>query len=311
MNILCVLGPTAIGKTALVVECAEKLGIEIVSLDSALVYRELTIGANKPSKEELEQCPHHVIDCVSVAEAFHIGKYIQYANEAVSDILSRGKVPVIVGGTMMYAYRMKTGLQATQDLSIEAKQELRAYWANRPVSEAYEYLQSLQPEKQFIFHSHDKQRTLRQIEIALAANRQHSDIQQDIVFKWPIDFYSLDMADRELHRKILKIRLDNMIKNGFLDEVAILLKKYPDELLPFWRFVGYRQFRGFCEGSLTYEDAVDQAYFATCHLAKHQRTWMRKLQTKELIVKYNQAYMSDELTLLLEKYAASFQNKLF
>ena len=281
---LAIAGPTASGKTAFALECAERWNGEIVSVDSALVYRGLDIGAAKPTPEERTQVPHHLIDVRDPWEAYSAAEFARDARRAIDDLLARGKTPILAGGTGLYFHALLQGLAPMP----EADPSLRAAIAEEAASIGWPALHAelarVDPAAARRIHATDPQRIQRALEVYRASGRPISEWQRmHARDRLPVRVCKLVLAPREravLHERIAR-RFDAMLAAGFLDEVRGLralpgLAAHPAPLdLPAIRAVGYRQAWDFLDGQGDAASFRERAIAATRQLAKRQWTWLR------------------------------------
>jgi tRNA dimethylallyltransferase len=281
---LAIAGPTASGKTAFALECAARFDGEIVSVDSALVYRGLEIGAAKPSPEERAQVPHHLIDVRDPWETYSAADFARDARAAIADILARGKTPILAGGTGLYFHALLQGLAPMP----EADPMLRAAIAEEAARVGWPAMHAelarVDPDAARRIHATDPQRIQRALEVYRASGRPISEWQRTHVGdRLPVRVFKLVLAPREravLHERIAR-RFDAMLDAGFLDEVRRLralpeLERHPAPLdLPAIRAVGYRQAWEFLEGQGDATTFRERAIAATRQLAKRQWTWLR------------------------------------
>jgi tRNA dimethylallyltransferase len=297
------MGPTASGKTALACELYEQGNFELISVDSALVYREMDIGTAKPTKAELEQYPHHLIDIISPLEAYSAANFVEDACRLIDDMHARGKTPILVGGTMLYFKALLEGLSdnlPSADYKVRAEIEAKA---EREGWEAvYAELCTVDPVAGQKFKVSDKQRIIRALEVykltGQAITKLQAEQPKNQPYRYSFHNYALIPDRVELHKRIEK-RLEIMWEIGFLNEVKSLMKKYDfDENLPSMRSVGYRQAIEFIKNSdrsvEKQREMEDKALFATRQLAKRQYTWLRSLQDKHKFTTYFTAQQAQE-----------------
>ena len=285
--VINLMGPTASGKTALACELYEQGGYELISVDSALVFKDMDIGTAKPTKEEQARYPHHLIDIITPLEVYSAAEFVEDASILIDDIHTRGKTPILVGGTMLYFKALLEGLSSNLPSAdamiraeIEAKAEKEGWQA------VYEELKSVDALAGEKFKVSDKQRIIRALEVYKITGRPITQLQAEQPKKQPYRYnfhnYAL-LPDRvELHQRI-ELRLEKMWKIGFLNEVENLIRKYDlSENLPSARSVGYRQALDFLKNSDRSQKSIlemqEKSLFATRQLAKRQYTWLRSLQ---------------------------------
>lgn len=282
---IALMGPTASGKTALALEWAERLTGEIVSVDSALVYRRLDIGSAKPTPAERARVPHHVLDLREPWQPYSAADFAGDARRAVEDIVARGRLPILAGGTGLYFHALLHGLspmpQADADMRARLEQEAR----ERGWPALHAELALIDPRAAARIHATDAQRIQRALEVYRLSGRTISDWRSEStsVPRLPVRVLKLVLAptDRaELHRRI-ELRFDLMLQQGFLDEVRALrttpeLRDHPAPLdLPALRAVGYRQAWEHLDGRTTAAEFRERGVQATRQLAKRQLTWLR------------------------------------
>ena len=283
--VIALMGPTASGKTALALEWAQRLGSEIISVDSALVYRGLDIGAAKPSTAELAQVPHHLIDVREPWQPYSAAEFAVEARNAMDDIAARGKLPILAGGTGLYFRALLTGLSPMPQADPRTRASLEAEASVRGWAALHAELAMIDPVAAARIHATDAQRIQRALEVHRLSGRTISDWHRSTRAQPPLPYrvrkLVLAPADRTvLHGRIVQ-RFDAMLAAGFLDEVRRLrampqLQSHPRPLeLPALRAVGYRQAWEHLEGTTDAATFRDRAIFATRQLAKRQLTWLR------------------------------------
>ena len=277
---ILLLGPTASGKTALALRLAEEIPSEIISIDSALVYRHMDIGTAKPTKEEMAAVPHHLIDIIEPTESYSAADFAQDCVRLVAEIRNRGKVPLIVGGTMLYAKAVREGLSPLPATDPAVREKIGAELNEKGLPALYERLRSVDPKTADRLAPADTQRITRALEVFEMTGKPISELtaqKGEPLLK--LSSYALLPPDRAaLHARIAE-RFELMIKNGFLDEVKKLMAMpgmHAD--LPSMRSVGYRQAWNYLSGLTTFDAFKEAGIAATRQLAKRQMTWMRSMQ---------------------------------
>jgi len=281
---IALMGPTASGKSALALDWAQRFGGEIVSVDSALVYRGLDIGAAKPTAAERARVPHHVLDLRDPWQPYSAAEFAADARVAIDGIIARGKLPILAGGTGLYFQALLQGLAPMPEADAALRARLAGEAAQHGWAALHAELAGVDPEAAARIHATDAQRIQRAIEVWRLSGRTISDWQRERGhLKLPMRVLKLVLAPHRratLHARI-EGRFDAMLAGGFLDEVRRLrslppVQAHPAPLeLPALRAVGYRQAWEHLEGGTDAATFRDRAIFATRQLAKRQLTWLR------------------------------------
>ncbi|WP_396616975.1 tRNA (adenosine(37)-N6)-dimethylallyltransferase MiaA [Lysobacter soli] len=281
---IALMGPTASGKTALALDWAERFGGEIVSVDSALVYRRLDIGSAKPTSDELARVPHHLIDLREPWQPYSAAEFAVDARRAVEDIVARGRLPILAGGTGLYFHALLHGLSPMPEADPDMRAQLDAEAQRRGWAAMHADLAVIDPEAAARIHATDAQRIQRALEVFRLSGRTISDWRREHrPPRLPVRVLKLVLAPADravLHERIGR-RFDLMLQAGFLDEVRTLralpeLRNHPAPLdLPSLRAVGYRQAWEHLDGATTASEFRDRGVYATRQLAKRQLTWLR------------------------------------
>jgi tRNA dimethylallyltransferase len=273
-------GPTGAGKTDWAVRLAERAPIEIVSVDSALVYRGLDIGTAKPSAGLRARIPHHLIDICEPTDSYSAGRFVADALASIRAIHARGRLPLLVGGTMLYLRALLHGLADLPTAAPELRAELDARAARNGWPALHAELQTLDPEAAARIATNDSQRIQRALEVCYTGGQPISKLQRgtaSALAGWPLRYWVLAPRDRALLHERLATRFADMMAAGFLDEVRTL--RDGGDLTarhPAMRAVGYRQLWAHLEGTYDLEEAVQRGIAATRQLAKRQLTWIRR-----------------------------------
>jgi len=279
------MGPTASGKTALGIELAKTLNGEIISVDSALVYRGMDIGTAKPDAEEQQGIKHHLIDILDPSEVFSAGQFRERALALIDDIAQRGKVPILVGGTMLYFNVLLKGMAKLPDADKTIRQQIDTQAKTEGWEAVHKRLQSVDPVAAKRIHQNDTQRIQRALEVYLVSGKNQTAWlaeQENLVLPFEPITVAIAPSDRaKLHEKIA-LRFDLMLEGGFLDEVKTLFNRGDLNInMPAIRAVGYRQAWSYLEKEYDHETFREKAIIATRQLAKRQFTWLRQ-QTETL-----------------------------
>ncbi len=276
------MGPTAAGKTALAMDLYDNLPCEIISVDSALIYRTMDIGTAKPTASELAKYPHHLIDIIDPAQSYSAAQFRIDVLKLMQDIVSRGKIPLLVGGTMMYYNALTKGLATLPEADQQVRQEITALAVQQGWSAVHAQLQKVDPQSATRLSANDSQRLQRALEVYRITGKsltQHWAEQSQQ--KLPYQVLNLAVMPRErktLHQRIEQ-RFKLMLQQGFIEEVEQLYQRGDLNLdMPAVRCVGYRQAWLYLSGEISREDMVEKGIIATRQLAKRQITWLRSWQ---------------------------------
>lgn len=272
------MGPTAAGKTDLAVNIAKDYPVEIISVDSALVYRGMNIGTAKPLPNIMRKYPHHLIDILEPSESYSVGNFRQDALALMLDITSRKKVPLLVGGTMLYFKALQYGLADLPSADPIIRARLSAEASDKGLLHLHNRLAEVDPESAKRIHQNDPQRIYRALEIYELSGRSLTALTQapETLLPYQITKIVLNPYDRKvLHQKIDN-RFRMMVRNGLLEEVTNLCESYENHNeLASLRAVGYRQVLQYLSGDYDVETCIEKAIIATRQMAKRQLTWLR------------------------------------
>lgn len=275
---ILLMGPTASGKTAVAMDLAQHFPVELVSVDSAQVFRDMNVGTAKPDAETLKAFPHHLIDLISPEEAYSAARFRQDALEVMAEIVARGKIPLLVGGTMLYFKTLLEGLAELPQACPETRMDIDSQADAQGWPAVHAELARVDPETAARLHPTDSQRIQRALEVFRLSGRPMSELfAESQAQEPPYDFLSFGLlpSDRAvLHARIAE-RFDAMLEDGLEDEVRTLRAKYQLHLnLPSMRCVGYRQVWEAMDGIIPRAEMRDRGVYATRQLAKRQITWL-------------------------------------
>lgn len=277
--LIIIAGPTAVGKTALSVALAKRIGGEIVSADSMQVYRGMDIGTAKVTKEETCGVPHHLIDVLDPKDPFNVMTFRSMVKDAVRGIASRGNVPVLVGGTGFYIQSVLYDVQFEEDASSEElRKELEQEAAVLGAEKMHERLRALDTDAAEAIHPNNIKRVIRALEYCLSTGRKisvHNREQRERTSPYSFLFYVLTMDRAALYQRI-DLRVDQMMEQGLLAEVKRLRDEGVTSDMVSMQGLGYRQIFDYLEGIATLDEAVERIKRETRHFAKRQLTWFRR-----------------------------------
>jgi tRNA dimethylallyltransferase len=271
-KLVAIIGPTGVGKTRLVIQLAQKFNGEIINADSRQIYRFMDIGTAKPTKEEQALVPHHLIDIVNPDEDFSLATYQQLAYKAISDIQGRGKLPFLVGGTGQYVWAVLEGwLVPKVPPDIEFRRNLEQK-AKSNASELYQELNRLDPVAAEKIDPQNVRRVIRALEV----NRQKpfSQSKGKVTPPFESSIIGLTMEREKLYQHV-DARVDEMIRQGFIDEVKKLIEMGYSLTLPAMSSIGYREIGQYVHGKMTLEEAVYKIKTGTHRFIRHQYAWFR------------------------------------
>ncbi|MFL6686124.1 tRNA (adenosine(37)-N6)-dimethylallyltransferase MiaA [Paraburkholderia graminis] len=286
----CLLGPTASGKTAAALALATRRTIEIISVDSALVYREMDIGTAKPTAEERAIAPHHLIDIVDPANAYSAAEFRTDALRLTAEIHARGRLPLLVGGTMLYYKALTQGLNDLPAADANVRAQLDADAARDGWPALHARLAAVDPATAARLAPNDSQRIQRALEVFMLTGEAMSTLlaaparTDDAAADWRFVPVALEPSDRSVLHARIERRFDAMLENGFVDEVVKLRERgdlSPE--MPSMRCVGYRQVWEYLDGAVDDPTMRDKGVFATRQLCKRQLTWLRSMDERVVV----------------------------
>lgn len=299
-----IIGPTASGKTGLAMKLMRHFPIELISVDSALVYKTMDIGTAKPSPQELKKAPHRLISFLDPSESYSAADFRKDALREMQEITAKGKIPVLVGGTMLYFRALENGLAKLPTANPEIRQRLSDEAQRKGWDLLHQRLLKVDPEAGGRIHPNDQQRIQRALEVYEISGKPLSLLHKEAslgVLPYRLFKIALIPESREWIRDLAKIRFDQMLEQGFIDEVKALHARTDlNADLPAIRAVGYRQVWDYLEGKLGKEEMIERAVIATRQLAKRQMTWMR---SEPNITKYGaQNYQIETVTSDVKRF---------
>ena len=279
-TVLCVVGPTATGKTKMGVALAKRFDGEVVSVDSMQLYRGMTIGTAAPTREEMEGIPHHMVAVADPAESWSAARYVHEADACVQDILRRGKLPVLVGGTGLYLDALIRGTDfATGSQGTELRRQLQRRARQEGVETLLEELRRIDPAAAQKLHLRDEKRIIRALEVWYETGctiTEHDRQERQRPPKYDALYIGLDFLDRQDLRDRIDKRVDTMVEQGLLEEVETLLASGLPRDATALQAIGYKQFLAVAEGTATRQEAIEEVKLRSRQYAKRQLTWLRR-----------------------------------
>lgn len=279
-TVLCVVGPTATGKTKMGVALAKRFDGEVVSVDSMQLYRGMTIGTAAPTREEMEGIPHHMVAVADPAESWSAARYVHEADACVQDILRRGKLPVLVGGTGLYLDALIRGTDfAAGSQGTALRQQLQRRARQEGTETLLEELRRIDPAAAQKLHLRDEKRIIRALEVWYETGRtitEHDRQERQRPPKYDALYIGLDFLDRQDLRDRIDKRVDTMVEQGLLEEVETLLASGLPRDATALQAIGYKQFLAVAEGTATRQEAIAEVKLRSRQYAKRQLTWLRR-----------------------------------
>ena len=286
--LIAIYGPTHTGKTELAKDLYSKFPSELISVDSVQIYKGFDIGSNKPDKKELQKYPHHLVNILEPNEKFSVGDFKRRSIKILQAADKQSRLPIFVGGTMMYFYSLLEGLANLPERDDLIRAELICDLETYGLSYLFKRLKELDPESALTIHPNDSHRILRAIEVCLITNEKFSAIQKHAVkekiLKRKILSFAIIPQDRQQYKKELRERFQLMIERGLIEEVKEIKEKFTKNL-PALKAVGYKQCLEFLDGKIDEEEFFNRAVNATYQLSKRQITWLNKLTTTKIFQK--------------------------
>ena len=279
-QIVCVVGPTASGKTKMGVAIAKRFGGEVVSVDSMQIYRGMTVGTAAPTAAEMEGIPHHMIAVADPSESWSVARFVDAADACIQDILRRGKLPVLVGGTGLYLDALVRGNSfAEGQAGTEVRLALQKRMAEEGAAVLLEELRAIDPDAAEKLHLKDEKRILRALEVWQETGKtitQHNLETQALPPRYEAAYIGLDFEKRDDLRARIDRRVDIMVQQGLLQEVRDLLSSGIPRTATALQAIGYKQFLAVEEGLASVDEAVEEVKLRSRQYAKRQLTWLRR-----------------------------------
>lgn len=302
-KVIAIMGPTASGKTDLAIFLREHFPVELISVDSAMVYKGMDIGTAKPDAQTLEKAPHRLIDFLDPGEAYSAARFREDAIREMADIVKQKKIPLLVGGTMLYFRALLHGLSELPSADAEIREQLEKEAQQKGWDAMHARLAELDSEAAQRIHPNDPQRISRALEVYELTGKNITQLQQENRREWdlPYEFIKIAVspADRSVLHQRIEQRFHDMLEQGFVAEVEKLFARNDlNESMPSIRAVGYRQVWQYLQGRLDYNEMVEKAIVATRQLAKRQLTWLRSEEDLAWFDSLQPDYQQDVLKYL-------------
>ena len=296
--LIVLTGPTAVGKTSLSISLAKAVNGEIISADSMQVYKKMDIGSAKIRSEEMQGIPHYLVDVLEPEEEFHIVKFQQMAKKAMEDIYSRGKIPILVGGTGFYIQAVTKDIDFTEaQQENDYRKELEALAEEKGGEHLHEMLRKVDPVSADAIHAHNVKRVIRALEFYHQNDSPisaHHEEQKQHESPYNLAYFVLNMP-RELLYERIDLRVDQMMKEGLLEEVSRLKEEGCHRGMVSMQGLGYKEILAYLDGEYPLEEAVRVLKRDTRHFAKRQLTWFRREQELTWVNKDQFSYQEDQI----------------
>lgn len=302
-KVIVICGPTATGKTSLSIEVAKRLNGEIVSADSMQIYKEMTIGTAKPTKEEMQGIPHHLIDCILPDKRYSVAEYKKDAIDAIDEIVKKGKIPIVVGGTGLYINSLVYGIDYPEiEVDMEYRDKLESIAEHEGLEKLYEMAKNIDEKAIETISKNDKKRICRVLEIYHTTGKTKT--QQEIESrkngpKYNYLVFGINMDREKLYDRINK-RVDIMIENELIEEVKQILAKYK-EFPTAMQGLGYKEVVEYLDGNLSKDEMIEKIKMETRRYAKRQLTWFRRYENITWIDGLDS--IQNNINTILEEYS--------
>lgn len=301
-KVIVICGPTASGKTSLSIELAKRIKGEIISCDSMQIYKDMTIGTAKPTVEEMDGIPHHLIDFVLPSERYSVADFKKAATQKIEEILSRNKIPIIVGGTGLYVDALVYNIEYLElETDLKYRQELENLIEQKGLEELYEKAKQIDEQAMQSISKNDKKRIMRVLEIYHQTGKTKTQLEAESrLTPPPYDYivFAITMDREKLYERINR-RVDIMIEQGLIEEVQSLVNKYK-EFPTAMQGLGYKEVLEYLNGDTTKEEMIEKIKMETRRYAKRQLTWFRRYETIKWIDALGD--IQNNINIILEGY---------
>lgn len=300
-KVIVIVGPTASGKTAVSIELAKRINGEIISADSMQIYKDMNIGTAKPSIEEQDGIKHYLLDVASPDEHFNVAKYKELAETAIEEILNKGKVPIIVGGTGLYINTLVNGIEfAVIKHDEEYVNRLMERQKTEGIDSLFEELEKIDPDAAKVIDKNNVRRVIRAMEIYKVTGKTKTELDKESMKELKYDYrlFGIDCAREELYERINK-RIDLMLEDGLVDEVKNIISNYNISNTAI-QGLGYKEVIEYLNGNLSYDEMIEKLKKETRHYAKRQLTWFKRdkriiwIRREEVVERIMNEYAKEE-----------------
>ncbi len=299
-KIICIVGPTASGKTALSIKLAKALSGEIISGDSMQIYKGMDIGTAKPTTDEMDGVVHHMLSIISPWESYSAARYVEDASAIADDILSRGKIPIVVGGTGLYIDSLVKGRQfAKNEEDLSLRRELFELYEKSGADAVYDILKELDPVRAEQIHKNNVKRVIRAIEVFKTTGKtisEHDEESKKEPPKYDAAYVGILYENREELYERINLRVDMMVKDGLLDEVKALLDGGVSPDSTAMQAIGYKELTAYFENKKTLDEALEDIKASSRKYAKRQMTWFKRNES----IKWVKPPLSENFPELLQ-----------
>ena len=304
LNIIALMGPTSIGKSAIALQLYEKYPIEIVSVDSSMIYRDMNIGTDKPSSEILSSIKHHLIDIIDPNQTYNVSNFYNDVHLIIKDIHNRNKVPILVGGSMMYFNQLINGLSKMPNNSVSERKFIKDIINTYSLGQIHDCLSHIDHTSFLRINKNDRQRIERALEVYLQSGKPISSFflnNNKLQERYNLEIIKLYSNDRDIIHRNIANRAQKMFEEGFIEEVISLKKKYLlTKNSQSMKSIGYRHTLCYLNNEVTRKELEERCIYATRQLAKRQITWMKKFSNGLEIDINNKS--SKDIIPLIDKY---------
>lgn len=299
--VIAIVGPTCTGKTPLAIDLAKNLNGEIIALDSRTIYKKMDIGTAKPTPEQQKTIKHYALDLIEPLRFFTVAEYVEIAQSAINDILAKNKIPILCGGTGLYAQALLEGIQIPAvEPDIELRAELNDLAEKKGNAELHKKLSQVDPLSASRLNVNDRRRIIRALEVSIISKKPFSELASKNEPRYKVDWIGLNWQSRDLHKEIIAQRLEEHLKTGLIDEVKMLWQ-CPDYQSVLSNSINYKEFIPYINGEMSLNDVRFECIKSNFQLARKQMIWFRARSFINWVI-LNENYSAQNLLGEAEKY---------